>query len=52
MRGIESSKELCFLSNKGTQTSSDENEHYSLSYVVLRQHLGMHLSCKLRNACW
>lgn len=51
MSGVESSRNCALFSNKGTQTISDENEHYNLSYVVLGQHFGMHLSCKLRNAC-
>jgi hypothetical protein len=39
------------VTDKGAQTSIDGNEHYSLSYVVLRQHLGMLLTEKTPTRC-
>jgi len=42
----------CVLfSDKGAQTSIDGNEHYNLSCVVLRQHLGMLLTEKNPTRC-
>jgi hypothetical protein len=41
---------MYYLVTKALKQSGDENEHRNLSYVVLGQHLGMHLSCKLRDS--